>query len=204
MLSSFSTKSLALITFLLIISNISAQQSSLDFELEVSQSNCLYEYFPETTLVILEVASESENIYVELKKPDGSILSSKKNETFKEAFTSETSGYYEICISNYGKGPASIFFDLKYGVAAKDYSSIAKTKDLQPIDLELQKITDKKNMLNHYVRVSQQHEQVFEKSLDSISSKIVFYSMILIGVMILIGIIETVYLKKLMEKRKII
>ena len=93
---------------------------------------------------------------------------------------------------------------MKYGVAAKDYSSIAKTKDLQPIDLELQKITDKKNTLNHYVRVSQQHEKMFEKSLDSISSKIVFYSMILMAMMIVIGVIETVYLKKFMERRKII
>ena len=200
----FSKESIILLLLLSLVSMISSQQSTLEFELEVSQINCLYEYFPESTLVILEVIPTEENVQIELKKPDQSILQSRKNETFKEAFTAETSGYYEVCIMNYGKSITTIYFDLKYGVAAKDYSSIAKTKDLQPIDLELTKITDKKNTLNHYVRVSQQHEKMFEQSLDSISSKIVFYSMILMAMMIIIGVIETVYLKKFMERRKII
>lgn len=200
----FSKESVILLLLLSLVSMISSQQSTLEFVLEVSQTNCLYEYFPESTLVILEVIPTGENVQIELKKPDQSILQSRKNETFKEAFTAETSGYYEVCIMNYGKSTTTIYFDLKYGVAAKDYSSIAKTKDLQPIDLELTKITDKKNTLNHYVRVSQQHEKMFEQSLDSISSKIVFYSMILMAMMIIIGVIETVYLKKFMERRKII
>ena len=94
----FSKESLILLLSLSLISLISSQQSTLEFELEVSQANCLYEYFPESTLVILEVIPTGENVQIELKKPDQSILQSRKNETFKEAFTAESSGYYEVCI----------------------------------------------------------------------------------------------------------
>lgn len=181
------------------------QQSSLNFELHKGQSNCLLEYFPVNTMVILDVVSTHE-MYVELKDPSSNMIYTTDDNTkiCKHAFTSTSTGYFEMCIENRNNETSNIYFDLKYGVSARDYSSIAKAKDLKPIELELQRIVDKKRLMNHYLISSNQHERSFEAMLDSISSKIVLYSMILMGVMIFIGIIETVYLRKFMEKRKLI
>ena len=195
--------------FLLFISlytYINTQQSSLNFELHKGQSNCLYEYFPENTMVILDIVSTSI-MYVELKDPTLSIIYATDDDgtkLCKHAFTSTSTGYFEICIENRKNETSTIYFDLKYGVSARDYSSVAKAKDLKPIEVELQRIIDKKRLMHHYLISSNHHERIFESMLDSISSKIVLYSMVLMGVMIFIGIIETVYLRKFMEKRKLI
>jgi hypothetical protein len=157
-------------------------------------------------MVILDIVSTTE-MYVELKDPSSNMIYATDDDgakLCKHAFTSTSTGYFEICIENRYNETSNIFFDLKYGVSARDYSSVAKAKDLKPIEVELQRIIDKKRLMNHYLISANQHERSFETMLDSISAKIVLYSMILMGVMIFIGIIETVYLRKFMEKRKLI
>ena len=62
----------------------------------------------------------------------------KNTKQFKEAFTTFSGGYYEICIENHSTtSQAKIDFDMKHGVAAKDYSSVAKSKDLKPMELDV-------------------------------------------------------------------
>ena len=50
--------------------------------------------------------------------------------------------------------------------------------------------------------LEKKHE--FRSLFKSLSAKVIFYSILLIIGMILIGIVETLYLKRFMEKRKII
>ena len=105
---------------------------------------------------------------------------------------------------NNGHGNVDIDIEIKSGINANDYSSVAKSKDLEPIEHTLDKIMDKENILNHFNKVSQEKQNLFGFLYKSISSKIIFYSILLIIGMILIGIIEALYLKRFMEKRKII
>lgn len=183
---------------------IMGQQNSFRFHLEKNEEECLFDYFPDKTLVIYEVYTSNVTLGIVLKNPEQKILESLETSFFKYPFTTYSGGYYEICISNGGNYTTPVHFTLKYGVAAKDYSSVARTKDLKPIDLELEKLSDRTKYLSHYANFAQSHEQIFETSLDSISGKIVVFSSILIGMMIVIGAIETFYLKKFMERRKII
>ena len=41
------------------------------------------------------------------------------------------------CVKNPNNVPVNVNFNLKYGVAAKDYSEVAKAKDLKPIELDV-------------------------------------------------------------------
>ena len=102
------------------------------------------------------------------------------------------------------KAAHEIIFSLKYGVGAKDYSSIARAKDLKPVDLALEKLSDRAKDMSHRISFSQSHENIFENFLDSISSKIMTFSSIVIIIMILVGYMETQYLKNFMRRRKII
>ena len=81
---------------------------------------------------------------------------------------------------------------------------MAKSKDLEPIDYELDKILEKEKILNHFISLSQKKENRFELTYKSIYDRIILCSIILIVGMIIIGVIETLYLKRFMEKRKII
>ena len=63
-----------------------------------------------------------------------------------------------------GKYNNEINLSIKSGVSANDYSSVAKSKDLEPIDFELDKLLEKQSLLNHFNKVSQ--ENYYELNLD--------------------------------------
>ena len=194
--------------FLLIIINliilISCQESSFRFSLEAKSDECFSEYFPDKTLVIYEISCyECKNKYI-LTNPKKAIVEEKETDDFNYPFTTYEGGIYEICIHNLDNKPALINFSVKYGVGAKDYSSIARAKDLKPVDLALEKLSDRAKDMSHRISFSQSHEFVFEKFLDSISSKVMIFSSIVICIMIVVGYMETLYLKNFMRRRKII
>ena len=194
--------------FLLIIINliilISCQESSFRFSLETKVEECFSEYFPDKTLVIYEISSPASNNKYVITNPKKGIIEEKTDASFIYPFTTYEGGVYELCITNLANEVSDIEFSLKYGVGAKDYSSIARAKDLKPVDLALEKLSDRAKDMSHRISFSQSHENVFEKFLDSISSKIMLFSFIVIGIMVVVGYMETLYLKNFMRRRKII
>lgn len=117
---------------------ISLQINNLMFNLEPNEQHCLEEYFSDRTLIIYEIFSSTKIFDVRILDPEGKSISEKLDETsFKHAFTSFIGGYYQSCILNKSKEVAEINFTIRHGVAAKDYSSVAKTKDLKPLELDV-------------------------------------------------------------------
>lgn len=56
----------------------------------------------------------------------------------KHAFTTFEGGQFSICIRNIGNDLSNkVDFTMKHGIAAKDYSEIAKKKDLKPVELNV-------------------------------------------------------------------
>ena len=194
--------------FLLIIINIlilvSSQESNFRFSLETKVEECFSEYFPDKTLVIYEIACYEGNLKFKLINPKKEVVEEKEGKTFNYPFTTYEGGTYEVCVTNLDAQINEIIFSLKYGVGAKDYSSIARAKDLKPVDLALEKLSDRAKDMSHRISFSQSHENVFEKFLDSISSKVMIFSTLVIIIMILVGYMETLYLKNFMRRRKII
>ena len=193
-----------LFLFLNIILLISCQQSIFRFNLEPNIEECFSEYFPDKTLVIFEVASDEGKCRYVLTNPKKVVIEDKQSVDYTYPFTTYEGGVYEICITNLERKKLEILFALKYGVGAKDYSSIARAKDLKPVDLALEKLSDRAKDMSHRISFSQSHEDMFEFFLDSISSKVMIFSSIVIVIMILVGYMETLYLKNFMRRRKII
>ena len=193
-----------LFLFLNILLLISCQQSIFRFNLEPNIEECFSEYFPDKTLVIFEVASDEGKCRYVLTNPKKVVIEDKQSIDYTYPFTTYEGGVYEICITNLERKKLEILFALKYGVGAKDYSSIARAKDLKPVDLALEKLSDRAKDMSHRISFSQSHENVFESFLDSISSKVMIFSSIVIVIMILVGYMETLYLKNFMRRRKII
>ncbi len=204
MKSCFCYSQIILLIIINLITLIYCQEFSFRFSLEPKGEECFSEYFPDKTLVIYEISSfEVKNKY-KLINPKKAIVEEKEDNSFNYPFTTYEGGVYEICITNVEQNPADIQFSVKYGVGAKDYSSIARAKDLKPVDLALEKLSDRAKDMSHRISFSQSHENVFEKFLDSISSKVMIFSTIVICIMILVGYMETLYLKNFMRRRKII
>ena len=198
----FFLNSIFILINLLII--ISCQESRFHFNLEPNIEECFSEYFPDKTLVIYEIFSSEGKCKFVLTNPKKVIVEDKESVDFSYPFTTYEGGVYEICITNLDNKPNEIDFSVKYGVGAKDYSSIARAKDLKPVDLALEKLSDRAKDLSHRISFSQSHENIFENFLYSISSKVMTFSSIVIVIMIFVGYMETLYFKNFMRRRKII
>ena len=196
------------IFFLFIIIKIiilsSCQESRFQFTLDSNLEECFSEYFPDKTLVIFEIIAPDSNNKYKLINPKKAIIDEKQSGDYNYPFTTYEGGVYEICITNLENRPTNIEFSVKYGVGAKDYSSIARAKDLKPVDLALEKLSDRAKEMSHRISFSQSHENIFEQFLDSISSKVMLFSSLIIIIMIVVGFLETLYLKNFMRRRKII
>ena len=200
-------KSLLIISTIILIFLIkpsNCQYSSFGMDLDAYQERCLNEYYKVQTVIILEVTSESKDILTQIRSPNGKIIFYNINSTSVFSYTSTYNGYYNFCMKNNGNANTEINVTIKSGIGANDYSSVAKSKDLEPIDFELDKILKKESLLNHFNQISQEKQNMFGFLYKSISTKIIFYSILMIAGMILIGVVETLYLKRFMERRKII
>ena len=173
-------------------------------DLDVYQERCLTEYYTSQTVVIYELNSTSIETILEVRAPDGKILYHHIDSNSLFSLTTKNNGFYSVCAKNMDKYKNEVKLSIKSGISANDYSSVAKSKDLEPIDLELDKILKRQPLLNHFNKISLEKQNQFSSIYKSISSRIIFYSLIMICGMIAIGVIETLYLKKFMEKRKII
>ena len=193
-----------LITTFVLLKISLCQYNSFSMELDSFQERCLSEYYKAQTVVIYELQSRSPEMLLEVKSPDGRIVFHHINNTSLFSLTTRSNGFYSVCTKNLGRFSGEVQLTIKSGISAKDFSSVAKSKDLDPIDNELNKIIRKHQMLNHFNKVSLEKQMQFTSTYKSISSKIIFYSLLMIAGMIVIGVIETLYLKRFMEKRKII
>ncbi len=125
------------VVFLLI--NYSLQVTNLYFYLEPQEELCLHEYFSDKTLVIYEAHFNVTEANVKITDPDEKAIADKQRvNEFKEAFTTFTGGYYGICLTNKDREHvAEVRVNFRHGVAAKDYSAVAKAKDLKPVELDV-------------------------------------------------------------------
>ena len=89
--------------------------------------------------VIYELMSSEGKLQLIIKDPNEKELHVRENfHSFKESFTTFYGGYYELCVLNKSEGTKDrVNFTMKSGIAAKDYSEVAKMKDLKPIELDV-------------------------------------------------------------------
>ena len=195
---------ISIVFFIYLIKLSNCQYSSFGMDLDGYQERCLIEYFKIQTVIIFEVKSETKDILTQIRAPNGRIIYYNINSTSIFSFTSQYNGYYNFCMKNNGNSNTEINIIIKSGIGANDYSSVAKSKDLEPIDLELDKLLQKESILNHFNQMSQEKQNMFGFLYKTISNRIIFYSILMIIGMVLIGVIETLYLRRFMERRKVI
>ena len=192
---------LILLSSLYILSN--GQQVSLELSIESKEEQCLSEYYKSETVNVVSIYGDME-IQMDIYNPDGESLYSNITEMHQFSFISENDGYYEFCLTNQNDGNITSTIIIKTGIAAKDFSSLAKTRDFQKSEIEIEKIIERKKNIQHFYSRYNKLQRFFEISLDNLTNKIISCSCIIIFVMIVIGGLETYYLKKFMERRKII
>ena len=90
------------------------------------------------------------------------------------------------------------------GIAARDYSELAKKENLIPVELNLQKLEDMISYLIREFSTINSHELKQISLNDVISYKVMFFSIAFIIGMCVISFLEILYIKKYFQSRKII
>ena len=94
----------------------------------------------------------------------------------KFAFTAEETGSHHICFSNKGRETTRVGLDVKVGVAAKDYSEVAKKEHLEPLQVELRRLEDAAREIHEeqlYMR--QREEEMRHQRVDELTFEVVQY-----------------------------
>ena len=181
--------------------------NSVLFNIKVKRGleECIGEYLTEDTVAIFSMSTDLKNIIINLKDPKGKNLYTKKyQQDVRLSLTATESGNYEMCIKNNDKSEAKVQFEFLSGIAAQDVSEIAKESSIQPAEAAIVRLKDmSRDLINDLNSVVREEDKNL-KANDAISSKITMVSMITILVMIGVGVVETIYIKKYLQNRKLI
>ena len=151
------------------------------------------------------MSTNLKNIIINLNDPKGKSLYMKKyQQDVRVSLTATESGNYEMCIKNNDRSEAKVTFEFLSGLNAQDTSEIAKESSIQPAEAAIVRLKDmSKDLINDLNSVVKEEDKNL-KANDAISSKITMVSILTILVMIGVGIIETIYIKKYLQNRKLI
>ena len=194
------------INLILLLINISQINSAnFGFEVKPGKSYCVGEYLTEDTVAIFAMSSNQKNIIIDLLDPKGKYLYTKKyQQDVRLSLTATESGNYEMCLKNNDRVEAKIRFEFLSGIAAMDASEIARESSIQPAEAAIVRLKDmSKDLITDLNSVVKEEDKNL-KANDAISSKITMVSIITLAVMIGVGVIETVYIQKYLQNRKLI
>ncbi len=178
---------------------------SFEFPINPKKRRCVGEFITEDTVAIFSFISDSRNYEAELIDPQNQILYKKQNELeVKVSFVATVTGNYEMCIKNNDDSINNIEFQFYSGIQAQDYSSLAKDSNLRPIEINIRKIIDMmKQLIKDLSSVSIKEEEN-SRINDTIGTKIITFSLLTLIVMIVLGVFETLYIKRYLHTRKVI
>jgi len=178
---------------------------SFEFPINPKKRRCVGEFITEDTVAIFSFISDSRNYEAELIDPQNQILYKKQNELeVKVSLVATVTGNYEMCIQNNDDSINNINFEFYSGIQAQDYSSLAKDSNLRPIEINIRKIIDMMKQLIKDLSSISIKEEENSRINDTIGTKIITFSLLTLLVMIVLGVFETLYIKRYLHTRKVI
>ena len=192
---------------ILIISNLLYKILSVQFgfKIPINEKYCVGEYLTEDTVALFSFSSTTSRYDYQVFDPKNKILHSKSGDReIKLSLTATESGNHQICIFNKDRKEIQIEFEFLSGIQARDYTDIARESNLKPIENSVKKVEDTINLLIKDLNSVAKEEDRSLAVNDSISSNIISFSLITLVAIIIIGAVETLFLKRYLHKRKII
>ena len=190
--------------FLIILPLISPQFFNMRIDIPPKEEQCLTEYIFKDTVVWFEINSISFKTKLIIKDPKNTPFLDKNGASVKHTFVTKEDGDYTICVRNLDTKNNEVTIEYKSGVMLNDFSSVPKMKNIEPIEQQLDAIISRQNVMLGLAVRSARGKKDFEEHYKTTSSKIIRYSILMIIGMVVVAGTETFYLKKFMERRKII
>lgn len=148
-------------------------------------------------------------VTVRVTSPYGNNLHHNENATHGQfAFTTSEGGNYLACFTLDGhQGPATgvtLSLDWKIGIAAKDWDSVAKKEKIEGVELEVRKLKDHAEAIHNNLLYLKQREADMREVSEKTNSRVAWYSIMSLGVCIVVSVLQLWHLKSYFQKKKLI
>ncbi|EXB44367.1 Transmembrane emp24 domain-containing protein 10 [Morus notabilis] len=148
-------------------------------------------------------------ISVRVTSPYGNNLHSKENVTQGQfAFTTSESGNYLACFWADGKsqeGSAlSVSLDWRTGIATKDWESVARKEKIEGVELELAKLEGMVEAIRENLNYLKDREADMREVSERTNARVAWFSIMSLGVCIIVSVLQLWYLKRFFHKKKLI
>lgn len=148
-------------------------------------------------------------VTVRVTSPYGNNLHHNENATHGQfAFTTSEGGNYLACFTLDGhQGPATgvtLSLDWKIGIAAKDWDSVAKKEKIEGVELEVRKLKDHVEAIHNNLLYLKQREADMREVSEKTNSRVAWYSIMSLGVCIVVSVLQLWHLKSYFQKKKLI
>lgn len=133
-------------------------------------------------------------------------ISSAKDGKF--AFTSDASEEFKICFSSHGpaetKEHVEVAIDVRTGIDAKDYSTIAKQEHLSVLEVELKKLEDEVKQIIDEMVYMRNREEAMRNTNESTNARVLWFSVFSVAVLLSTAAWQVYHLKQYFKKKKLI
>ncbi|XP_075488954.1 transmembrane emp24 domain-containing protein p24delta3-like [Primulina tabacum] len=202
--------------FLLILLCFLRRGESIWLSLPAKGAKCVSEEIHTNVVVLADYVVISDDhahptptISTKVTSPYGNNLHQNENATHGQfAFTTTESGNYLACFwidGHYsGSGDISINIDWKMGIAAKDWKSVARKENIEGVELDLRKLEGAVETIHENLLYLKSREAEMREVSERTNARVAWFSVMSLGVCILVSTAQIWHLKRYFQKKKLI
>eukprot|EP00033_Pygsuia_biforma_P001057 GCRY01001204.1.p1 GENE.GCRY01001204.1~~GCRY01001204.1.p1 ORF type:complete len:228 (+),score=14.03 GCRY01001204.1:66-686(+) len=186
------------------------------FDITAGTKRCFLEELTPDELFVGEyriLPSYSQEIDIMVTDPGSSLMYSKSRAVEgKFAFTSTVGGEHKVCFDNrlspgmaYSEGlKTRIELNTKTGVDAKDYTDIAKSESLRPIEVELKRMEEEIEEIQKQAQYFRRREERHRDTNESTNARVMWFSIFWIAILLGIGVWQMIHMKNFFKAKKLV
>ncbi|KAL1806299.1 hypothetical protein DCAR_0832096 [Daucus carota subsp. sativus] len=195
-----------------------AVSESLRFDLESGHSKCISEEIRVNSMTVGKYSivnpndnqplPDSQKIIVRVSSEHGRSYHSADNvESGQFSFQAVESGDYVACFLAVEHKPATamtVDFEWKSGIAAKDWTNVAKKGSVDAMELEVKKLLETVTSVHEEMFYLREREQEMQKLNTATNSSMSWLSLLSLVICLSVSGLQVWHLKSFFEKKKII
>ncbi|KOM48464.1 hypothetical protein LR48_Vigan07g216800 [Vigna angularis] len=183
------------------------------FTIPTTGTKCMSEEIQKNIVVLADyyVVTEGDpqlsTVSVKVTSPYGNSLYDNQNATQGQfAFTTEESGTYVACfwMDSKHEQEGTLSLEWKTGIAAKDWESVAKKEKIEGVELELRKLEGAVEAIHGYLIYMKDKEARMREVSEKTNSRVAWYSLMSLGICVLVSLLQVWHLKRFFLKKKLI
>ncbi|KAJ8635100.1 hypothetical protein MRB53_009367 [Persea americana] len=198
---------------ILVFSSLPSAVHSIIFDLQSGRSKCVSEDLRNEAMShgLYRIALDTPHthkISVRVSGPYGDNMHQTESvDSGQFAFTAGRSGPHTVCFWTPQFELSTVFpveFEWKSGVAAKDWSDVAKKGKVNMVELELRKLEETVHSIHEEMMFLREREEEMQNLNQKTNSRMASLSLLSLFICLAVASLQLWYLKSFFERKKIL